>query len=312
MSILAVGTTAFDSVETPFGSAERVLGGSATYLSLAARYFAEDVRLVGVVGHDFPDEYVELLRERGVDLDGLEVDASSETFFWKGRYHDNLSIGERDTLETRLGVVESFDPVLPEHYRDSRIVALGNLDPKIQRRVLEQVEAPELVICDTMNFWIENTLDSLHETLQQVDCLVVNDTEARQLSEEPNLIAAANAVRAMGPEMLVIKKGEHGALFFDDEGVFSVPAYPMENVHDPTGAGDTFAGGLAGFLAAQKAFTRENIKRGIVYGSALASFVIEAFGPERLLDLSDEAILERARAFRQLSTIPDLEPLYSA
>ena len=311
MSILAIGTTAFDSVETPFGSAERVLGGSATYLSLAARYFAEDVRLVGVVGHDFPDEYVALFRERGIDLEGLEVDETSETFFWKGRYHENLSVGERDTLETRLGVVETFDPVLPESYRDSRIVALGNLDPKIQRRVLEQVDDPELVICDTMNFWIENTPDSLRETLRLVDCLVINDTEARELSGEPNLIRAAQATRELGPEMVIVKKGEHGALFFDGEGVFSVPAYPMENVHDPTGAGDTFAGGLAGFLCAQKAFTRENIKRGIVYGSALASFVIEDFGPERLLDLSNEAIHRRARAFRQLSAIPDLEPLYS-
>ena len=312
MSILAVGTTAFDSVETPFGSAERVLGGSATYLTLAARYFCQDVRLVGVVGHDFPDEYVQLLEARGIDLEGLEVDETNETFFWKGRYHHDLSIGERDTLETRLGVVESFDPALPASYRDSRIVCLGNLDPKIQRRVLEQVEDPELVICDTMNFWIENTPDSLRETLALVDCLVINDTEARELSGEPNLIAAAGAVRDMGPQMLVIKKGEHGALFFDDEGVFSMPAYPMENVHDPTGAGDTFAGGLAGFLCGQKAVTRENVKRGIVYGSALASFVIEAFGPERLLDLSDEAIHQRARAFRQLAAIPDLEPLYSA
>jgi sugar/nucleoside kinase (ribokinase family) len=311
VSILAVGTTAFDSVETPFGSAECVLGGSATYLTLAARYFAEDVRLVGVVGHDFPDEYVQVFKDRGVDLEGLTVDETKETFFWKGRYHEDLSIGERDTLETRLGVVETFDPTLPERYRDSRIVALGNLDPTIQRRVLEQVERPELVICDTMNFWMENALDSLRETLPLVDCLVINDTEARQLSEEPNLIRAAAVVRDMGPEMLIIKKGEHGALFFDDEGVFSVPAFPMENVHDPTGAGDTFAGGLAGFLSAQKALTRENVKRGIVYGSALASFVIEAFGPERLLDLSDEAIHERARAFRQLSAIPDLEPLYS-
>ena len=311
MSILAVGTTAFDSVETPFGSADRVLGGSATYLSLAARYFAEDVRLVGVVGYDFPDEYVERFRERGIDLAGLEVDEANETFFWKGRYHEDLSVGERDTLETRLGVVETFDPELPDHYRDSRIVALGNLDPKIQRRVLEQVNAPELVICDTMNFWIENTPDSLRKTLRLVDCLVINDTEARELAGEPNLIAAAREVRAMGPEMLVIKKGEHGALYFDDEGVFSVPAYPMENVHDPTGAGDTFAGGMAGFLCAQKAFTRENMKRGIVYGSALASFVIEEFGPKRLLNLSDETILNRARTFRQLSTIPDLEPVYS-
>ena len=312
MSILAVGTTAFDSVETPFGNAERILGGSATYLSLASRYFSDDVRLVGVVGHDFPDEYVELLRERGIDLEGLEVDEDRETFFWKGRYHDNLSIGERDTLETRLGVVETFDPALPESYRDSDIVALGNLDPEIQRHVLQQVEAPELVICDTMNFWIESALESLRETLDQVDCLVINDTEARQLSGEPNLIAAAAAVRAMGPERLVIKKGEHGALYFDDEGVFSVPAYPMENVHDPTGAGDTFAGGLAGFLDAQKALTRENVKRGIVYGSALSSFVIEDFGPDRLLDLPNEEILERARAFRRLSEIPDLEPAYSA
>lgn len=311
MSILAVGTTAFDSVETPFGSAEKVLGGSATYLTLAARHFCQDVRLVGVVGYDFPDEYVELLRARGIDLAGLEVDEEAETFFWKGRYHLDMSVDERDTLETRLGAVETFDPTLPAHYRDSRIVALGNLDPKIQRRVLEQVEEPELVLCDTMNFWIENTPDALRETLPLVDCLIINDGETRQLADEPNLIRAARKVRAMGPAMLIVKKGEHGALLFDDEGVFSVPAYPVEEVHDPTGAGDTFAGGLAGFLDGQKALTRANLKRGIVYGSALASFVIEAFGPECLLDLSEEAIHERARTFREMSAVPELEPLYS-
>ena len=310
MSILAVGTVAFDSIETPFGTAERVLGGSASYLTLAARYFCDDVRLVGVVGGDFPDDYMAVLRDGGVDLRGLEVQEDAETFFWRGRYHYDLN--DRDTLETQLNVLQSFDAEVPDAYRDSRIVCLGNLDPAIQRSVLSQVDDPEYVVADTMNFWIENTPDSLRETLTHVDCLVINDAEARELADDPNLVSAAQTIRDMGPHTLIIKKGEHGALLFTDETVFSAPAYPLETIEDPTGAGDTFAGGLAGHLVREGSFGPDALRRGIVYGSAMASFVVEAFGPDRLLNLSPTAITERARAFRTLSAIPELTPLHIA
>lgn len=315
MSILAVGTVALDSIETPFGAADDVLGGSATYIALTARHFSDDVRLVGVVGRDFPERYMEQLRASGVDLRGLEVDAEGETFAWSGRYHHDLN--QRDTLSTDLNVLETFEPTIPEAYRDSRIVCLGNLDPKIQRDVLAQIDDPDLVICDTMNFWIENTPESLRETLALVDCLVINDAEARELSGEPNLVRAARLIRDMGPRMLIIKKGEHGALLFADDTVFSAPAYPLEEIEDPTGAGDTFAGGLAGFLARSVlpqggALDASSMKRAIIYGSAMASFVVERFGPERLLSVDDAAIDQRVGAFRELSLVPELEPLQSA
>lgn len=307
MSILAVGTVAFDSIETPFGSAERVLGGSATYITLAARFFTDPVRLVGVVGGDFPEDYLSVLRDGGVDLDGLQVQEDGDTFFWKGRYHYDLN--ERDTLDTQLNVLDTFDGHIPVMYRDSRVVCLGNLDPEIQRTVLEQVDDPEYVIADTMNFWIENTPDSLRETLKLVDCLVINDAEARELSEEPNLVKAARIIRDMGPETLVIKKGEHGALLFTDNTIFSAPAFPLEDIQDPTGAGDAFAGGLAGHLVRVGRYDQEALRRGIVYGSAMASFVVERFGPDRLIDLEPSSILDRARSFRELASIPNLVPL---
>lgn len=310
MSILAVGTVALDSIETPFGQAEDVMGGSATYIALAARYFCDDVRLVGVVGRDFPDEYMQILRDGGIDLEGLRVDAEGKTFAWAGRYHYDMN--ERETLDTQLNVLQTFDPTIPEAYRDSRIVCLGNLDPTIQREVLEQVDAPEFVICDTMNFWIENTPDSLRETLPLVDCLVINDAEARELAEDPNLVRAARIIRDMGPSTLVIKKGEHGALLFVDDVIFSAPAYPLEDIQDPTGAGDAFAGGLAGHLARAVISQRKSLRRAVVYGSAMASFVVERFGPERLLNLNPDTVSERARAFRELSHIPELEPLEAA
>ena len=306
MSVLAVGTVAFDSIETPFGSAPHILGGSATYISLAARYFTEDVRLVAVVGGDFPDDYVALLREREIDLEGLERQEGQKTFFWAGKYHYDMN--ERDTLATELNVLETFDPVIPERYRDARIVCLGNLEPGIQRRVVDQVDQPELVVCDTMNFWIDNALESLKETLKHVDCLIINDAEARQLSEEANLVRAARSIRALGPDILVIKKGEHGALLFAEDCVFSVPAYPLEEIYDPTGAGDTFAGGLAGYLAGEETIDLDALKRAIVYASAMASFSVELFGPERLLDLSGEEIRTRAAAFHDLTAIPALAP----
>ena len=307
MSILAVGTVAFDSIETPFGSADRVLGGSASYLTLAARYFADDVRLVGVVGRDFPDRYRQVLRDGGVDLRGLEVDPDGETFFWRGRYHYDMN--ERDTLETQLNALESFEADIPMAYRDSQIVCLGNLEPKIQRDVLDQVDDPEYVIADTMNFWIENTPDSLRETLSRVDCLVINDAETRELADEPNLVKAAADIRAMGPETLIVKKGEHGALLFTDDTVFSAPAYPLEDIQDPTGAGDAFAGGLAGHLHQADRYDHETLRRSIIYGSAMASYVVEAFGPNQLLDLSPTDIMQRARAVREIAAIPELAPM---
>ena len=302
MSVLAVGTVAFDSIETPFGAAPHVLGGSATYISLAARYFCDDVRLQAVVGDDFPDEYVRVLRDSGVDLEGLETKAGEKTFAWAGRYHFDMN--GRDTLATHLNVLERFDPVVPDRYRDSRILCLGNLDPGIQRRVLEQMKAPELVVADTMNFWIENALEGLRQTLKAVDLLIINDAEARQLSGEPNLVRAARVIREMGPTSLVIKKGEHGALLFADGCIFSAPAYPLEDIHDPTGAGDTFAGGLAGYLAGEERLDLDALKRAVIHASAMASFAVERFGPERLLDLDRDEIHARAAAFHDLTTIP--------
>lgn len=310
VSILAVGTVAFDSIETPFGTAERVLGGSATYLTLAARYFCDDVRLVGVVGGDFPQTYIQTLQDAGVDLDGLTIESDRETFFWRARYHYDLN--ERDTLDTQLNVLQSFDPQIPDAYRDSQVVCLGNLDPALQRAVLEQVDAPAFVICDTMNYWIEHTPDSLRETLRLVDCLVINDAEARELADEPNLVKASTLIREMGPDILVVKKGEHGALLFSDGVVFSAPAYPLEDIQDPTGAGDTFAGGLAGHLVRTGAFTDESLRRGVIYGSAMASFAVEQFGPKQLLHLDSEQISKRAQAFRDLARIPELSPLQTA
>lgn len=318
MSLLAVGTVAFDTVETPFGRAERILGGSATYIALAARVLGAPVRLCAVVGRDFPDAHVERLRARGVDLDGLVRDPDGETFFWAGRYHFDLN--QRDTLATHLNVLATFRPVLPAGYRDSRIVCLGNLDPLIQAEVLDQVagpegEGPDLVVCDTMNYWISSAPDALRATLRRVDVLIVNDAEARELSGEPNLVRAARAIRALGPETLVVKKGEHGALLFCGDRttptVFAAPAYPLEDIHDPTGAGDTFMGGFAGHLARLAAHDPaacrdpEALKQAVVVGSALASFVVEAFGPERLFAVTADDLDGRVGAFHRLSAIPD-------
>ncbi len=307
MSILAVGTVAFDSIDTPFGSVDRVLGGSASYLTLAARPFCEDVRLVGVVGHDFPDEYRRVLADGGVDLEGLEVDEDGKTFFWHGEYHYDMN--ERDTLDTQLNVLSSFDPEIPESYLDSNIVCLGNLEPGIQRDVLDQVTDPQFVVADTMNYWIENTPDSLRTTLSRVDCFVINDAEARELADEPNLVRAAGQIRDMGPETLIIKKGEHGALLFTDHSVFSAPAYPLEDIQDPTGAGDAFAGGLAGYLHRSGTVDQTALRRAVIYGSVMASFVVQRYGPDRLLDLDRNAISERAESFRELAAIPKLVPL---
>lgn len=307
MSVLAVGTVALDSIETPFGSADDVLGGSATYITLAARFFSTDVRLVGVVGRDFPSQYLDELKDAGVRLDGLKIDPDGLSFAWSGRYHYDLN--ERDTLATHLNVLETFDPRLPSDFRDSRIVCLGNLDPTIQRKVLAQVDDASYVVCDTMNFWIENTPESLSETLGVVDCLIINDAEARELSGEPNLVRAARKIRALGPETLIIKKGEHGALLFYDDVVFSAPAFPLEDIQDPTGAGDAFAGGFVGWLSRMDTIDAKALKQAVIVGSATASFAVERFGPARLTEISLDDVLERVEAFRALSTIPAIFPL---
>ncbi|CAN5473181.1 PfkB family carbohydrate kinase [soil metagenome] len=303
MSLLAVGTVAFDTIETPFGRAERVLGGSATYITLAARQITSDVRLVGVVGGDFPVHHIDMLKKHGVDTEGLVIEPNGQTFFWAGRYHYDLN--QRDTLATHLNVLADFKPNLPERYRDSRIVCLGNLDPGVQLAVLDQIHNPEIVILDTMNFWIQNTPEVLKQVLKRIDVLIVNDAEARELTGEPNLVRAARAIREMGPETLVIKKGEHGALLFCDDTIFSAPAYPLEDIQDPTGAGDAFMGGFAGYLDRIATGAPGDFRRAVVLGSALASFVVEAFGPERLIKLEEGALEHRLEAFHALSSIPE-------
>ncbi len=302
MSLLAVGTVAFDHIETPFGSRDRTLGGSATYLTLAARFMTDDINLVAVVGNDFPDDYVDVLRTRNINLDGSERRTDQKTFAWGGRYHYDLNT--RDTLFTDLNVLSAFHPTLPAHYTGAKIVCLGNLDPGVQAHVMDQTTGADLVLCDTMNFWIENTPDALGELLARVDCLVINDSEARELAGEPNLIVAARKIRERGPRILIIKKGEHGALMFVEDTVFSVPAYPLEDIQDPTGAGDAFMGGFAGYLSGCRSITLDALKNALVYGSVVASFTVEKFGPEGLYDLPRANIMERIDAFRDLTTIP--------
>jgi sugar/nucleoside kinase (ribokinase family) len=297
MSILVVGSVAFDTVETPFGRAERVLGGSASFFSVAASFFAP-VKLVGVVGTDFGEEQRQAFRDRPIDLEGLET-TEGKTFLWEGKYAYDLN--SRDTIRTDLNVFEHFRPRIPAAYRSSDVVFLGNIDPVLQREVLDQVDKPRIVACDTMNFWISGKLEELKKTLARVDVLLVNDAEARELSGEWNVVKAARAIRAMGPHTLVIKKGEHGVLMFDDEGSFAAPAFPLESVFDPTGAGDTFAGGFLGFLAGGGKAGDAALRRAIVMGSTLASFCVEAFSLDRLLTLTRAEIDDRFRRFKKLT-----------
>lgn len=305
MSLLVVGSVAYDGIETPFGKTDRILGGSATYISLASSYFAKNVNLVGVVGKDFSDDDLNLLKSKDIDLEGLQIDHSGKTFFWKGKYHYDLN--NRDTLDTQLNVFEHFDPVIPEVYKDAKFVALGNIEPSLQGKVLEQVNKPDFVVMDTMNFWIEGTNEALKKTLKGVDLLVINDSEARELAREPNLIKAAEIVRSMGPESLIIKKGEHGALLFTDGEIFSAPAYPIIDIFDPTGAGDTFMGGFLGWISYTDDLSATNLRRAVIMGSVMASFCVEKFGPERLKDLTEEEIFDRYREFRKLSSIPEID-----
>ncbi len=299
VSVLVVGSLALDSIETPFGAVKEAVGGSATYISAAASYFVSPIRLVGVVGGDFPGEGLSFLEDRKVDLEGLEVIKEGKTFRWAGRYHYDLN--ERDTLYTDLNVFETFDPKIPEKFRKTRNVCLGNIDPVLQRKVLLQMENPRLVVCDTMNYWINGKRAELLETLKMINVLILNDSEARLLSGEPNLMKAAKVIRGMGPAVVIIKKGEHGALLLTEQVVFSAPAYPMENIFDPTGAGDSFAGGFVGWLARTEDMSEENLKRAVIYGSALASFCVEKFGVAGLSDLTYLSIQDRFREFRELS-----------
>ena len=303
MDLLVVGSVALDSVKTPFGEKERILGGSATHFSVSASLFSP-VRLVGVVGKDFPEEHLEFLRGRGIDLEGLEV-ADGETFRWVGEYTENLN--EAITLETHLNVFADFQPKLPERYRSSEFVFLANIDPELQLDVLRQVEKPRYVACDTMNFWIEGKPEALWRTLEHVDTLVINDGEARLLAGEENLVKAARSILRQGPKSLIVKRGEYGALLFDKEGEFWAPALPLEDLSDPTGAGDSFAGGFMGYLASRGEVSHENFRRAIIYGSTMASFNVQAFSLDRLRTLTPEEIEDRARRFKALSDF-DLPP----
>lgn len=299
MSLLTVGTVAFDDIETPLGKADRIVGGAATYIGLAASYFTDDLQLVSVIGDDFPQDVLNQLSDRGVNLEGLQVKEGEKSFFWAGRYHDNMN--ERDTLDTQLNVLADFDPVLPETHKSPDYLMLGNLTPSVQQRVLDQLtHRPKLIAMDTMNFWMDNALAELHQVIEKIDMLIINDEEARQLSGEYSLVKAAAKIMKMGPTTLAIKKGEHGALLFQNDDVFFAPALPLAEVFDPTGAGDTFAGGLVGYLAESDDTSFESMKRAIIYGSAMASFCVEKFGIERLLTLSRAEIETRVERFAGL------------
>ncbi|MEX0686423.1 MAG: PfkB family carbohydrate kinase [Balneolales bacterium] len=304
MSILVVGSVAYDGIETPLGKTDRTLGGSATYISLASRYFSSPVRLVGTVGYDFKEEDINLFKQHRIDLEGFKVDQSGKTFFWKGKYHTDMN--NRDTLDTQLNVFEKFDPVIPDSYKDSQFVCLGNIEPSLQRKVMKQVNSPQLTVLDTMNFWISGAREQLVSAISEVDVLIVNDEEARELSGELALVNCAAKIRAMGPKILIIKKGEHGAHLYSESGIFSAPAYPLEQIFDPTGAGDSFLGGFVGWLAQTEDLSEENIRRAVVMGSVMASFCVEKFGAERLKNLSTKEIHERYDEFRVMSVIPGL------
>lgn len=299
MSLLVVGTVAFDAIETPFGKTDKIVGGAASYIALASSYFCKNISLVSVVGDDFPKDFLNTLTSKGIDLEGLQVKEGEKSFFWSGRYHNDMN--SRDTLDTQLNVLEAFDPVVPENSKEVDFLMLGNLMPLVQQKVLSQLtKRPKLIVLDTMNFWMDIAMEELMKTLAQIDVLTINDSEARQLSGEYSLVKAAQKILTMGPKVLVIKKGEHGALLFNKEEVFFAPALPLEDVFDPTGAGDSFAGGFIGYLAKTQDISFENMKRAIIFGSAMASFTVEKFGTERLINLSDKDVQERIQEFIDL------------
>ena len=299
MSLLVVGSVAFDALETPFGKTDKIIGGSATYVAYCASNFVQPVLQVSIVGYDFPKEVLEDLRSRGVQTEGVEIIKDKKSFFWSGKYH--MDMNTRDTLVTDLNVLADFNPVIPESYQGAEFLMLGNLMPKLQKQVIEQLrERPKLIVLDTMNFWMEIALDDLKEVLTMVDVLMVNDSEARQLSNEHSLVKAAKKILTMGPKYVIIKKGEHGALLFNEDQVFYAPALPLEDVFDPTGAGDTFAGGFIGHLAKTRDISFDNMKTAIIMGSAMASFCVEKFGTERLHEITKEDIDKRLTQFREL------------
>lgn len=298
--LLIVGTVAFDAIETPFGKTDKILGGAATYIGLSAAHFDVKSAIVSVVGNDFPQEYLDLLTQKNIDISGVEIVKEGKTFFWSGLYHNDLN--SRDTLETQLNVLADFNPVVPQNFKDAEVVMLGNLHPNIQISVLDQMtEKPNLVVLDTMNFWMDCALDELKTVLKRVDVITINDEEARQLSGEYSLVKAAEVIQKMGPKFVVIKKGEHGALLFNEEQVFFAPALPLKEVFDPTGAGDTFAGGFSGYLAEQGLFTFNHMKNAIIHGSNLASFCVEKFGTERMENLSKQDANARLQQFKMLT-----------
>ena len=299
MSLLVVGTMAFDAIETPFGKSDRIVGGAATYIALSASNFIKPIKQISIIGGDFPQEELDGLTARGVELEGVEIKKDEKSFFWAGKYH--MDMNERDTLDTQLNVLADFKPVVPESYQDCEFVMLGNLVPAIQHSVLKQMKnRPALVVMDTMNFWMETAMPDLEEVLKHVDVLLVNDGEARQLSAQYSLVKAAKEIMKMGPKYVVIKKGEHGALLFHKDQVFVAPALPLEDIFDPTGAGDTFAGGFMGHLAKTKDISFENMKTAIIIGSAMASFCVEKFGTTRLKEISKEQINDRIQQFVEL------------
>ncbi|NNE32979.1 MAG: sugar kinase [Winogradskyella sp.] len=298
--LVIVGTVAFDAIETPFGKTDKILGGAGTFIGLAASNFNIDSTVVSIVGGDFPKDYLDIMSNRNIDVSGIEIVEDGKTFFWSGKYHNDMN--SRDTLVTELNVLEHFNPIVPESYKDAEVVMLGNLHPSVQMSVLNQMhKTPKLVVLDTMNFWMDCALDDLVKTIKHVDVITINDEEARQLSGEYSLVVAARKIHEMGPKYVVIKKGEHGALLFHDDNVFYAPALPLEEVFDPTGAGDTFAGGFTGYLAKTGDYSFENMKTAVIYGSTLASFCVEKFGTERMLNLTDKEIYKRLDQFKSLT-----------
>jgi len=298
--LVIVGTVAFDAIETPFGKTDKILGGAATYIGLAASQFNIEGAIVSVVGGDFPNEYISMLQERGLDVSGIEIVEDGKTFFWSGRYNNDMNT--RDTLVTELNVLADFNPKVPEEYKDAQVIMLGNLHPSIQQSVIDQmVKKPKLIILDTMNFWMNNALEELLQVIAKIDVITINDEEARQLTGEYSLVVAAKKIMTMGPKYVVIKKGEHGALLFCDDEVFYAPALPLEVVFDPTGAGDTFAGGLSGYLTKTEDYSYDSLKKAVIYGSSLASFCVEKFGTERMLELTKTEIHQRLQQFKNLT-----------
>jgi len=292
MSLLTIGTVAFDAIETPFGKTDKIIGGAATYISLSASFFTKNVGLVSVVGGDFPEQTINMFKDKKIDVTGLEIQKENKTFFWSGKYHTDMNT--RDTIDTQLNVLATFNPIVPQNWKNADFLMLGNLMPKLQLDIIKQMSTrPKLIVMDTMNFWMETAADDLAKTIAEVDVLTINDAEARQLANEYSLVKAAQKILSMGPKYLIIKKGEHGALLFNKDQVFFAPALPLEEVFDPTGAGDTFAGGFIGYLAETRDISFDNMKRAVIFGSAMASFCVEKFGTQRLEELTQDEVDNR-------------------